>query len=61
MPEGNKVKRITEEEVVVREYTEERIDEAIINLTKQIDELIEEREIWLKRKKKVEAVKDEDI
>ena len=60
MPNGEeKVKKIIEEEIIIREYTEDRINEAIENLTKQIDDLTAERDIWIKRKEKVGAIKDE--
>ena len=48
------VKKIKEEKVVVTEYTEDRINEAIFNLTKQIEDLTAERVVWQERKKKVE-------
>ncbi|MBM3701723.1 MAG: hypothetical protein FJW63_01820 [Actinobacteria bacterium] len=48
-----KTKRIKEVKTVETEYTEGRIDEAISNLTRQIDELTAERAVWEKRKEKV--------
>jgi hypothetical protein len=53
MPE-EKIRKIIEEEIVIIEYTEERINEAIANLTKQIDDLIAERVIWEARKAKLD-------
>jgi len=58
MPNPNDEKRIirkiTEETVVVTEYDENRINEAIFNLTKQIEDLTIERNVWVERKNKLE-------
>jgi len=47
-------KKITETVQVTTEYTEDRINDAIFNLTEQIELLTAERKVWEERKKKVE-------
>jgi hypothetical protein len=52
--EKKKDRKITETVQVTTEYSEARIDEAIGNLTGQIDSLTAERLVWEKRKELVE-------
>ena len=44
------IRKIKEEKLVVTEYDENRINEAIFNLTKQIEDLMAELDVWQKRK-----------
>ena len=47
------IRKIKEEKLVVTEYDENRINEAIFNLTKQIEDLMAELDVWQKRKEKL--------
>jgi uncharacterized protein (DUF1919 family) len=55
MPDEKDVRKIQEVTMTTTEYTEERIEEAIINLTRQIDSLEEERDTWIRRKERLNA------
>ena len=48
-----KVKKITEQKVTVTEYSEDRINEAIFNLEKQLVDLQAEIAVWKARGERV--------